>query len=77
MRMNWVVPSVWLVGIGWCLATPLALGVLAGVWADNRTGKAPLFVIVGTLIGLAVGLYASVRMLLEFLDQSNRRKGTS
>ncbi|HTE86093.1 MAG TPA: AtpZ/AtpI family protein [Dehalococcoidia bacterium] len=69
-------PSVWLVGIGWCLATPLALGVLVGHWADSRTGRAPLFVIVGTLIGLAVGLYGSVRMLLQFLEQSSRDKGS-
>lgn len=75
--MNWVAPSVWLVGIGWCLATPLALGVLIGVWADNRTGRAPFFVILGTLIGLAVGLYGSVRMLLEFLERSSSQKGSS
>jgi F0F1-type ATP synthase assembly protein I len=74
--MNWVVPSVWLVGIGWCLVTPLALGVLVGVWADSHSGRAPLFVIVGTLIGLAVGIYGSVRMLLQFLQQSSREKGS-
>jgi F0F1-type ATP synthase assembly protein I len=70
--MNWVAPSVWLVGIGWTLVTPLALGVLLGVWADNRTGRAPLFVIAGTCIGLAVGLYASISMLLQFLARSNK-----
>ena len=72
--MNWVVPSVWLVGVGWALVTPLALGVLLGVWVDSRTARAPLFVILGTLIGLAVGIYGSVRMLLQFLEQSSRNK---
>lgn len=75
--MNWVVPSVWLVGIGWCFVTPLAIGVLGGAWVDSRTGKAPLFVILGTLAGLAVGLYGSVRMLLRFLEQSSKGKGRS
>lgn len=70
--MKWVVPSVWLIGIGWCLATPLAIGVLAGYWLDRQTGKAPLFVIIGTLVGLAVGIYGSVRMLLQFLNQTGR-----
>lgn len=73
--MNWVVPSVWLIGIGWCFATPLVLGVLVGAWLDGRTGKAPLFVIVGTLVGLTVGLLGSVRMLLQFLEQTSRDKG--
>jgi len=72
--MNWVVPSVWLVGIGWALVTPLALGILVGAWADSRTARHPLFVLLGTLIGLAVGLYGSVRMLLQFLEQSSRDK---
>jgi F0F1-type ATP synthase assembly protein I len=69
--MNWVAPSVWLVGIGWCFVTPLVLGVLVGVWADSRTARAPLFVILGTLLGLAVGIYASVRMLLQYLERSS------
>ncbi|MGI8552070.1 MAG: AtpZ/AtpI family protein [Dehalococcoidia bacterium] len=75
--MNWVVPSVWLLGIGWCFATPLVIGVLGGAWLDGRTGKAPLFVILGTLVGLAVGIYGSVRMLLTFLAQTNQDKGKS
>jgi len=70
--MNWVVPSAWLAGIGWCFATPLVLGVLVGVWADGRTARAPIFVILGTLLGLAVGIYGSVRMLLQFLERGNR-----
>jgi hypothetical protein len=76
LPMNWIVPSVWLLGIGWCFATPLAVGVLAGVWLDGRTGKAPLFVILGTLVGLAVGIYGSVRMLLRFLEETSRNEGT-
>jgi F0F1-type ATP synthase assembly protein I len=75
--MNWIAPSVWLVGIGWCFATPLAVGVLVGAWADSRTGKAPLFVILGTLVGLAVGIYGSVRMLLQFLNKVSPDKGSS
>jgi F0F1-type ATP synthase assembly protein I len=75
--MKWVVPSAWLMGIGWCFATPLAIGVLVGAWLDTRVGKAPLFVIIGTLAGLAVGIYGSVRMLLQFLDQTSRNKENS
>ena len=70
--MKWVAPSVWLVGIGWCFAMPLVIGVLTGNWLDRQTDKAPLFVILGTMVGLAVGIYGSVRMLLQFLRWTSR-----
>lgn len=70
--MKWVAPSVWFLGIGWCFVMPLVFGVLIGAWLDGRIGRAPLFVILGTLVGLAAGIYGSVRMLLRFLDQSSR-----
>jgi F0F1-type ATP synthase assembly protein I len=73
--MKWVAPSAWLIGIGWCLAMPIVLGVLLGNWIDSRTGRAPLFVILGILIGLAVGIYGSVRMLLQFLAQTGGEVG--
>jgi F0F1-type ATP synthase assembly protein I len=73
--MKWVVPSVWLVGIGWCFAVPVVVGVLAGHWLDRQTGRAPLFLLLGTFAGLAVGIYGSVRMLLQFLAQSSSDRG--
>jgi F0F1-type ATP synthase assembly protein I len=73
--MKWVVPSAWLIGIGWCFAMPIVIGVLLGNWIDSRTGRAPLFVLLGILIGLAVGIYGSVRMLLQFLEQTNKETG--
>jgi len=69
--MKWVLPSVWLIGIGWCFATPLAIGLLAGQWLDHKTGRDPLFVLLGLLLGLAVGSYGSVRMLLRFLAETS------
>lgn len=77
LRMNWIVPSVWLLGIGWCFATPLAIGVLVGAWLDGRSGTAPLFVILGALAGLTVGIYGSVRMLLRFLEETGKDQGPS
>lgn len=68
--MNWIVPSVWLTGIGWCFVTPLAVGVLAGHWLDSRSQTAPLFLILGVLLGLVIGIYGSVRMLLRFLTET-------
>ena len=75
--MKWVVPSAWLAGIGWSLVVPLALGLLIGQWVDSRTGRAPLFVILGILLGLAVGIYGSVRMLLRFLERTSSNGSAS
>jgi F0F1-type ATP synthase assembly protein I len=72
--MKWVVPSVWLIGIGWCLVTPLVLGLLLGLRLDRQTGRDPLFVLLGIVVGLAVGIYGSVRMLLRFLAESGSGK---
>jgi ATP synthase protein I len=72
--MKWVVPSVWLIGIGWCFATPLVVGLLAGHWLDRQSGRDPLFVLLGLLLGLAVGLYGSVQMLLRFLAETGSGK---
>ena len=70
--MNWIVPSVWFLGIGWCFAMPLIIGVLGGAWLDGRSGMAPLFVLLGVLMGLIVGIYASVTMLLRFLAETSQ-----
>jgi F0F1-type ATP synthase assembly protein I len=72
--MKWVVPSVWLIGIGWCFATPLVLGLFLGLWLDRQTGRVPLFVLLGIALGLAVGIYGSVRMLLRFLAETGSGK---
>ena len=75
--MNWIVPSAWMLGIGWCFAMPVVIGVLAGAWLDGSSERAPLFVILGTLLGLAVGITGSVKMLLRFLDETSRDVGAS
>jgi ATP synthase protein I len=54
---------------------PIVIGVLLGNWLDGRIGRAPLFVILGLLIGLAVGIYGSVRMLLQFLEHTGGEAG--
>ena len=56
--------------MGWTIAIAVALGVLLGRWLDGRTGSHPLFVLLGLLLGLALGLYAAGSMLMQFLKQS-------
>lgn len=52
--------------VGWFVAASIAVGAIAGWWLDTRFGTAPLLLISGVLIGVAVALVGMVRMLQRF-----------
>lgn len=52
-----------LVGVGWYIAASLLLGVLGGVWVDGVTQRAPLFTLLGLVVGLAAAAYGVYRLL--------------
>lgn len=60
-----VVPAAYLLGIGWYFATCIVLGVVGGKWLDGRLDTAPLFALIGTLLGLAAALYGGYRTLTD------------
>jgi hypothetical protein len=73
-----MVPTAYLLGIGWFFATAIILGVLLGRWADSATGLSPLLTLVGIMLGLAVALVGGIRMVLPFmrrLGNEDREKG--
>lgn len=60
-------PSVWAslgqVGaLGFIIAIPLALGSYVGNYLDGLTNHPPLFLILGLLLGLIVGVYGAYRL---------------
>lgn len=65
--MQFLATATWFTGMGWTIAVAIVLGVLAGNWLDGRTGTHPLFLLLGLVLGLALGLFAAGRMLLRFL----------
>jgi hypothetical protein len=77
-RWRWIIPSAWLLGIGWYFAVCVVGGVLVGRWLDDRFNTDPAFALIGTFVGLAAALWGGYRMLTERLlnrDKPSRRAG--
>ena len=65
--MNWWALGVRLTGLGWYVALCIVIGVAGGAWLDKLIGTAPLFILLGTVLGSVVafwGLYKMVQPLL-------------
>ena len=70
--------------IGFVLAIPIIVGVLVGEQVDRRIGSWPIFLLVGAFAGMALGGYASYRLITRFLARfeagprasGDRRDGT-
>jgi len=61
------------IGVGWFIAISILLGVLGGLWLDNKLGTKPIMVIVGLLLGLVVAFYGVYRMLLPLMHNKQDR----
>ncbi len=48
----------------WSLAAAVALGVLAGYFADKKLGTTPWLLLAGSVLGMALGVYAFIRAIL-------------
>jgi ATP synthase protein I len=64
-------PSVWgslaLMGqFGFTIAIPLALGAWLGNYLDGLTHQNQLFLLLGLLLGLIVGIYGAYRLFARF-----------
>ncbi|TXC85910.1 AtpZ/AtpI family protein [Metabacillus litoralis] len=44
------------------------VGVFGGKWVDDLLGTEPLFLIVGLLLGLAIGIYAMYRLVHHYFS---------
>jgi F0F1-type ATP synthase assembly protein I len=65
-----------LTGIGFYIATCILLGILTGLWLDNKLRTIPLFILLGALLGLGLallGVYRMVRPLMEREDRGKRQ----
>jgi ATP synthase protein I len=49
-------------GMGFTIAVPVALGVIAGNYLDGLFHTKPLFILLGLLLGLISGIYGAYRL---------------
>ena len=49
------------VTLGTQLAVTIVLGVLGGIWLDGRWGTSPVFSIVGSVLGIGLGMGVVIR----------------
>ena len=57
-----------LVGVGWFIATAIAVGLMAGIWLDSVVGTMPMFTLAGVMLGLVVAFRGIYQLLKPFAD---------
>ena len=72
---RWVA-ALRLVGVGWYVGVCVFLGVVGGLWLDDRLNTKPILVVVGLLLGIMVAFYGVYRMILPSLSHK-QDKGKS
>ena len=65
-----------LVGVGFFVGGSILLGVVAGLWLDNKLNSAPIWVIVGLFLGLVIAFYGVYRMLLPFMSNKQDKENS-
>jgi F0F1-type ATP synthase assembly protein I len=60
LQLSWVV----------AFATLIPLGI--GLWLDRRFGTAPLFILIGALVGIVAGTVSAVRIASRTIEALGR-----
>ena len=63
---RWVA-ALRLLGVGFFIGGAIVLGVLGGLWLDDRLGTRPVLTLVGLFIGLAIAFIGVYEMLLPLI----------
>ena len=65
-----------LVGVGFFIGGSIVLGVVAGLWLDNKFNSEPTWVIVGLFLGLVIAFYGVYRMLLPLMNNKQNKENS-
>lgn len=52
------------------LVGTILIGIFSGRWLDKLLGTSPFFLIIGLLLGLAAGVYATLRLVQHFFQEN-------
>ena len=70
---RWVA-ALRLVGVGFFIGSCIVLGVVVGLWLDNRLSTKPIFVIVGLILGVIIAFYGVYQMLLPLMGNKRDKE---
>jgi len=72
---RWVA-ALRLLGVGFFISGAIILGVLGGLWLDDRLGTRPVLTLIGLFIGLAIAFIGVYEMLLPLLNNKSDKEGS-
>jgi F0F1-type ATP synthase assembly protein I len=75
--MNGLLLALRLTGLGWYIAICIVAGVAGGVGLDKLTGTAPLFMLVGTVLGSIVAFWGVYKLVLPVVYGMKHRDSTT
>ncbi len=55
-------------GLGWYVALCIVFGVVGGLWLDSKVDTSPLFMLLGTILGVVVAFFGIYKMVLPLLN---------
>jgi F0F1-type ATP synthase assembly protein I len=71
-----LVAALRLLGVGFFIGGSIVLGVLGGLWLDDRLGTSPVLTLVGLFAGLTVAFVGVYEMLLPLIrNVGNKEDG--
>jgi len=65
-----------IIGIGWFIGLSILMGLMGGLWLDNKLNTQPLFIIIGLLFGFIIAIFGIYRLLLPLLKNKENREDT-
>ena len=63
-----------LTGVGFFVGTCIIMGVIGGLWLDNKLNTAPVFILVGLVLGVVVAAFGVYQMLLPLLHDKQDKE---
>ncbi|MGD0795190.1 MAG: AtpZ/AtpI family protein [Dehalococcoidales bacterium] len=73
--MNRWAAALRLTGIGFYIAACILIGIFAGQKLDSKVHTAPLFILLGLVLGLGMAVFGVYRMIRPLIDKQGKENG--